>query len=118
MFNGCSSLSFLPDISKWKIKNQIKIERIFDGCKSVISLPDISKCNNNIDPNIIAISSDDYNNSIKLYISNESIEISTKSSSSNNIINSLEEFKDFENHLINEEKDKLEYYDNFYYIES
>ena len=53
-----------------------------------------------------------------MYTSNKSIEISAKCLSSNNIINSLEQFKDFENNIINEEKDKLEYYDNFYYIES
>ena len=109
----------INNFTRYKIKNEIKIERIFDGCKSLISLPDISKCNNNINPNIITISSDDLNNSIISYISYESIEISTKCLSSNNIINSLEQFNDFENNLINGEEDKLtEYYDNFYYIES
>ena len=72
--------------------------------------------NNNIDFNIITISADNFNNCIKSYNFYESIEISTKSSSSKNN-NILEQFEDFENNIINEEKDKLiEYYENFYNI--
>ena len=43
MFEGCSSLKSLPDISNWKIDNVKKMENMFKGCKSIISFPDISK---------------------------------------------------------------------------
>ena len=40
-------LCYLPDISKWNLKNLIKTESIFKGCKSLIDIPDISKWNIN-----------------------------------------------------------------------
>jgi len=43
MFNGCSSLISLPDISKWNTKNVTNMSDMFNGCSSLISLPDISK---------------------------------------------------------------------------
>jgi len=43
MFSGCSSLSYLPDISKWNINNIKKIKCLFEGCLSLSSFPDISK---------------------------------------------------------------------------
>ena len=43
MFYNCSSLSSLPDISKWNIKNVIKLFLMFSRCISLISMPDISK---------------------------------------------------------------------------
>ena len=43
MFSGCSSLSSLPDISKWDTKNVTNMSHIFDECSSLSSLPDISK---------------------------------------------------------------------------
>ena len=43
MFYGCSSLSSLPDISKWDTKNVNDMSYMFYGCSSLSSLPDISK---------------------------------------------------------------------------
>ena len=34
MFEGCSSLSSLPDISKWKIHDDTTIKNMFKGCKN------------------------------------------------------------------------------------
>ena len=45
IFNGCSSLISLPDISQWNTKNVTNISYMFSGCSSLISLPDISKWN-------------------------------------------------------------------------
>ena len=47
MFKGCSSLSFLPDISKWNTNNIKDMSYMFEGCSSLSSLPDISKWNTN-----------------------------------------------------------------------
>ena len=43
MFSGCSSLSSLPDISKWNINNITNMSYMFSGCESLSSIPDISK---------------------------------------------------------------------------
>ena len=45
MFSKCSSLTSLPDISKWNTKNIIDIGGLFSGCSSLLSIPDISKWN-------------------------------------------------------------------------
>ena len=45
MFFGCSSLSSLPDISKWNTINVNDMRFMFYGCSSLSSLPDISKWN-------------------------------------------------------------------------
>ncbi len=42
MFARCLSLSSLPDISKWNVKNVQEMEYIFMGCFSLLSLPNIS----------------------------------------------------------------------------
>ena len=47
MFNGCSSLSSLPDISKWNTNNVTNMSYMFSCCSSLSSLPDISKWNTN-----------------------------------------------------------------------
>ena len=47
IFNGCSSLSSLPDISKWNTNNVNNMSYMFSGCSSLSSLPDISKWNTN-----------------------------------------------------------------------
>jgi len=47
MFYECSSLSSLPDISKWNTNNVIDMSYMFSGCTSLSSLPDISKWNTN-----------------------------------------------------------------------
>ena len=43
MFNGCSSLKMLPDISNWNTSNVFDMSGMFYGCSSLKSLPDISK---------------------------------------------------------------------------
>ena len=43
MFSWCSSLSSLPDISKWDTSNVNNMSYIFSYCRSLSSLPDISK---------------------------------------------------------------------------
>ena len=45
MFYSCSSLISLPDISKWDISNVTDISYMFYSCKSLLSLPDISNWN-------------------------------------------------------------------------
>ena len=45
MFSGCSSLSYLPDISKWNTSQINYMHYMFSGCSSLLSLPDISKWN-------------------------------------------------------------------------
>ena len=45
MFNGCSSLLSLTDISKWNTNNISDMSNMFYGCLSLSSLPDISKWN-------------------------------------------------------------------------
>jgi len=47
MFCGCSSLSNLPDISKWNINNVTNMSYMFCGCSSLSNLPVISKWNIN-----------------------------------------------------------------------
>ena len=56
IFENCSSLTFIPNISNWKLNNKIKINNIFRGCVSLGSIPDISKWNINI-PEELKISS-------------------------------------------------------------
>ena len=43
MFNGCSKLSSLPDISKWNTNNVTNYEDIFDQCLKLSKLPNIFK---------------------------------------------------------------------------
>ena len=45
LFQGCSSLKSLPDISNWNAGNVIEMKNMFKDCSSLISLPDISKWN-------------------------------------------------------------------------
>ena len=54
MFFKCSSLSSLPDISKWNTNKVTDMSYMFFWCKSLSSLPDISKWNTN---NVIDMSS-------------------------------------------------------------
>ena len=43
LFQGCSSLISLPDISKWNTSKIKSMDLVFCDCTSLISLPDISK---------------------------------------------------------------------------
>ena len=45
MFEGCSSLLSLPDISKWNINNVNDIKCMFSGCSSLSNLNGIHKWN-------------------------------------------------------------------------
>ena len=40
MFDTCTSLKFLPDISKWVTKNVTNMGSMFSYCSSLKSLPD------------------------------------------------------------------------------
>ena len=40
MFEGCSSLESLPDISKWNTNNVTDMSRMFKGCELLKLLPD------------------------------------------------------------------------------
>ena len=40
MFNGCSSLKSLPDISKWNTNNVTNMNNMFGGCELLKLLPD------------------------------------------------------------------------------
>ena len=55
MFFGCKSLLYLPDISKWKLCNDIDIQGLFEGCKSLTYLPDISKWDLSLCRNYISL---------------------------------------------------------------
>ena len=41
IFALCSTLTSLPDISKWNINNVTNMNGIFSECSSLTSLPDI-----------------------------------------------------------------------------
>ena len=44
-YDMCSSLIYLPDITRWNTEYTINISNMFNGCSNLISLPDISKWN-------------------------------------------------------------------------
>ena len=39
MFDNCSSLSSLPDISKWNTSNVNNMSGMFSDCKSELNIP-------------------------------------------------------------------------------
>ena len=43
MFYGCSSLKYLPDISKWNITKDTDIRMMLGCCSSLKSYPDFFK---------------------------------------------------------------------------
>ena len=45
MFNNCSNLVNIPDISNWNTNSLKKIKNIFKNCSSLSDLPDISNWN-------------------------------------------------------------------------
>ena len=134
-FLCCSSLTYLPVISKWKIDNIINVNSIFIGCSSLLILPDISKMkikDKSKISDILSLSSD-YSSSKKYNliksnkISSLKTEMNNKNSSSvnkeiTNFNSSFEDnnikfgnnYNDF-NFYEKEDKEKLdEYYENFY----
>ena len=55
LFDGCSSICFLPDISEWDISKVNDISFMFRNCSSLLEMPDISKWNTNEITNISGI---------------------------------------------------------------
>ena len=45
LFNGCSSLIEIPDISKWETSNITNMKAMFQNCSSISTMPDISNWN-------------------------------------------------------------------------
>ena len=45
MFSYCSSLSSLPDISKWNTNNVKIMSYMFDNCILILYIPNIQKNN-------------------------------------------------------------------------
>ena len=43
IFSNCSSLLFLPDISKWNTSKVTEMKVLFADCSLLLSLTDISK---------------------------------------------------------------------------
>ena len=43
LFCDCSSLSIIPDISKWNTSNVTNMSLMFYNCKSLLSLPDLAQ---------------------------------------------------------------------------
>ena len=52
LFCDCSSLSVLPDISKWNTSNISDMSYMFYNCSSLLSLPDLLEWNTNKIENI------------------------------------------------------------------
>ena len=55
LFYGCSSLKFLPDISKWDTSRVTNMQYMFCFCSSLKLLPDISNWNTEKVENIIGM---------------------------------------------------------------
>ena len=68
MFYKCSSLSSLPDISKWNTSNVTNMSCMFYDCFSLLSLPDISKWNTSNVINMVGM----------FYACNDSLNIPSK----------------------------------------
>ena len=45
MFQSCSSLSSLPDFSKWNVSKDVKKDNMFNKCDKLTSLPDFVNSN-------------------------------------------------------------------------
>ena len=118
IFENCSSLTFVPNISKWKLNDKVKKQNIFRGCNSYLSNSDISKWNINI-PEEIKISSADSNSiHTKEIKSNSKIfEDIIKYCSIANNSSSLKDNNDGKSLNNNKSRDfpnNNDFYDNFY----
>ena len=121
MFNCCSSLTMIPNISKWKTNNLIEINEIFYGCSSLLIDPDISNWDLNKIKDIDSTSS--FSSSVlKSHDLNSCSNVNeiTKSesnlsfnSNSEEVINDYFEMNDVYKNNSNEDELKY-YYDNFY----
>ena len=56
IFNKCSQLSSLPDISKWDTNKVTNMSYMLNECNELSSLPDISKWNTNNANNFSCVS--------------------------------------------------------------
>ena len=98
IFENCSILTFVPDISKWKLNNKIKINNIFKGCTSLLIIPDIYKWNINIPPECFIITSSNSNSiDIKEYSSNLSEDLPSMKDNDNTNSIKITNSKDFSN---------------------
>ena len=114
IFENCSLLTFIPNISKWKFYNKIEIKNIFKGCNSLIIIPNISKWNisnaecfniSSFNSNSISIKENKSDSIISEYI--------IKNSDLSKDLSSLKDNDDENKYFSNDEK-LDDYYDNFY----
>ena len=126
LFYNCSSLKYLPNISKWKINETINLNHIFDGCSSLLLFPDISTWNINYKKlesisNIFhsTLISDDLSSNIN-NINNNSSSNSQKANSFLSILSNESfnggkyNYKDFNIFEKGEDISIRDYYENFY----
>ena len=113
IFNNCSLLTFIPNI-KWIFNKKIKINDIFKGCDSLLSIPDISKWNVEITEEL-HISSFNSNTISFKDIKSDSI-ISKDNIDYSYSANNEENKSDEDNNSVDtSNNDDLDnYYDNFY----
>ena len=105
LFYYCSSLVKFPDISNWKTDNLEYMENIFEKCESLIILPDISKWNTSKIKNQKYILPSSSNFRVKSIVLSESKQDSDS--------NSLQNSSDFLSNEINENKfNNVSYTDN------
>ena len=122
IFENCSLLTFIPNISKWKFNKRIEINNIFKGCNSLIIIPDISKWNIINIPEDLKISSFSSNSiSIKeiksdLKISEDNMKssISPEDSSSLKDNKAINSFENINTTYFSNNEELADYYDNFY----
>ena len=122
MFQNCKCVSFLPDISKWNIK-QIKfhdndiISSLFKGCYNLITYPDISKWKiNKIEGDIKLNNKESESKTSSYFIDRNYESLSYLQSFSKTQLSSNEnknsENENIQSYNANEEIDN--FYDNFY----
>ena len=113
IFENCSLLTFIPNISNWKFNYEIKINNIFKGCDSLLIIPDISKWKANISDLLKNIS---HKIESQLELESNSSDLSKDYppfQGSNAFSSSENNYNDNSiNNSGNEELD--DYYDNFY----
>ena len=117
IFENCSSLVFIPDISKWKLNDKAEKNNIFRGCNSLLIIPDISKWNIRFNDDS-SISSINYKfNKANITDSLSFEEIIKDYNLSENLFSLESNNNNFENNDnldYSRNKDLNDYYDNFY----
>ena len=128
MFFNCSSLVYIPDISKWNTNNVTDIFEMFEGCTSLSSFPDISKWNinkiKNINVSDMFSSSflkeefsnfNNFSNKNNLNKINNSLDSEKYSEENNNNNKNLFNYNEKENGEFEKQTKELnDYYNNFY----